>query len=165
MSVHAFVSLKQPDLHAISALASLKTAFGDAAPKNLFRCRHLVFTAAGDPVLSADFLAPLLATRFDIVNPNKEKIGWDSPPAVTLSEAYALFWIDVVSRHPDPAQKIRLADREVEMSARVTWGIVLPTGGLDHEALQSRVSDLFFIGKSGVSPLLVNPVLETAQFI
>ena len=165
MSVHAFVSLKQPDLHAISALASLKTAFGDAAPKNLFRCRHLVFTAAAYPAFSADFLTPLLATRFDIVNPNKEQIGWNVPPVVTLSDGLALFWIDLIPRQPDPAPKLRLADREVAMTSRVTWGIVLPTGGLGNEALQSRVFDMFVIGKSGVSPLLVNPVFETSQFI
>ncbi len=164
MSVHAFVSLKQPDLHAISALASLKTALGEDAPKNLFRCRHLLFTAADGSTLSSAFLAPLLAARFDIVNPNKEQLCWDLPPVVTLSDGYSLFWIDVLSRHPDPATTLRLEDRHVEMTARVTWGIVLPTGGADRASLQSRVFETFVSGRPGVSPLLVNPVLETAQF-
>jgi hypothetical protein len=164
MLVHAFVSLKQPDLHAISALASLKALLGEAAPKQLFRCRHLLFATDSDIPLSADVLAPALASRFDIVNPNKEQIGWDQPPAATLSAEYALFWVDVLSRDEGPAARVTLAGVPVDKRSRVTWGIVVPSRGLSRDNLQTQVAETLLFGKAPGAGLLVNPVLETAQF-
>jgi len=165
MSVHAFVSLKQPDLHAISALASLRGLLGDAAPIHLFRCRHLIFDQPENTSFSETSFSPLLATRFDVVNPNKESVGWNSPPAVNLPDGQMLFWVDVISRNPNPPEKLYFSDETVQLSVRVTWGIVMAANGLDRTALQSLVSDKLLSGRSGASGLLVNPVLETAQFL
>jgi hypothetical protein len=165
MSVHAYVSLKQPDLHAISALASLKSLLGDDAPTHLFRCRHLVFDQKNIADFSDISFAPLLAKRFDVVNPNKEQVCWNHPPAVSLASEHTLFWVDVLACHPNPPETLVFSDGMVSMSVRVTWGIVLQSRGLSREALQKHLSDTILFGRSVAAGLLVNPVLETAQFL
>jgi hypothetical protein len=165
MSIHAFVSLKQPDLHAISALASLQGLLGDSAPTHLFRCRHLTFDQPENAAFSEASFAPLLASRFDVVNPNKERLGWSLPPEVTLPDGHVLFWVDVVSRQPNPPETLYFSDQIVALSVSVTWGIVIPAQGMGMAALQTLVSDRLLVGRSLASGLLVNPVLETAQFL
>lgn len=165
MSIHAFVSLKQPDLHAISALASLKGALGDLAPTHLFRCRHLIFDQPQNSAFSESVMAPLLASRFDVVNPNKEGVCWTTAPVVNLPEGHSLFWVDILARNPNPPEKLYFSDQVVEMSAGVTWGIVILSQGMDRNELQTLVSERFLFGRSRAAGLLVNPVLETAQFL
>ena len=164
MSLNVFVSLKQPDLHAISALASLKSLLGDDAPTQLFRCRHLVFSKSDGSELSDSFLAPLLANRFDIVNPNKEAISWHVPPTVNLPDGQHVFWVDVTSRTPNVPDKVHFSGQDLDMLVGITWGIVLPSRGFDEAALKSWLSNTLLFGDSPAAGLLVNPVLETAQF-
>lgn len=159
MSVHAFVSLKQPDLHAISALAALKGMLPEkAVPLALFRCRHVVFASLDGAEISSEVLAAALEKRFDLINPNKERIGWDTPPAVTVQEGYHTFWVDILPKVSAPGETITLADRPVRMDVRIAWGIVW---SLDKQALVETLLQ----GNGPAIGLLVNPVLETPAFL
>lgn len=139
----AFISLKQPDLHAISALASLRQLL-DVPPIALFRCRHLSL-----PMTEQDAKC-FLETRFDVVNPNKEQIVWHAVPPVSLTQNQQIYWVDVRPKNPPVGLFV----------SAISWGIVV---GID--VSQSTVLDTIVYSRSSTKGLLANPLLDDVVFL
>ncbi|MEK9657984.1 MAG: hypothetical protein VW378_06420 [bacterium] len=163
-----FRYLKQPDLHAITALKTMQGLLGLSWVKSLKRYDFWTFSLVSSQCKEDDFWSLLLSGSFEFINPNKHaydigrlhKRRLDNRRSMFLLKSSALSPCLTLSRRSFLTDKLT----DVGISYSLLWEIVCERPVEDAEACVSEMQTRLIDGQNGCSGLLVNSLFEKAEW-
>lgn len=152
-----YISLKQSDLVALSALDTLNKILNIHEITSLKRYKHLKMTSAANIQVSFESYKQHL---FFLFNPNKEILNFDAPKleknqcAVTVASKYP------PKEHPYCTRLTAIYnDPSIQLSEETLWIFTAK----ENAPINSIVENTLY-SESFKKGLFANPITETAQF-
>lgn len=170
VSFRLYIYTKNTDLHAMSALETLRSVMGVTYIKQLRRFRVVDLTfATSDSIQARTILNHIIETSYHLLNPNKEGVIWDVLPLMRIPDEHALVPVLVspIQRFDDGVMDSLNRSLSFPMTAlqsSLLWECVVDRMGRNDHTLREDIYRDIVCTSGHTHGVLMNPISELAEF-